>query len=77
MLLPCKLNIISLTDKNFLKNYLFRRVIICDYWWLFICVDDYMSLFVIINVFNVKKIFFVIICNHLFMHFVKKYFYYH
>ena len=43
-----------------LKHYLFRWVIIYDYWWLFICADDYLSLFVIINVFDVKGVF----CNY-------------
>ena len=45
-----------------------------NYLWLFICVDDYLSLFVIIDVFNVKECFFVIICNHLFVYFVKNIF---
>ena len=52
ILLPCELIIISLTDKNFLKNKLrnclFGWIIICDYWWLFICVDDYLLLLIII-----------------------------
>ena len=33
--------------------------------------DDYLLLFIIIDIFDVKKCFFVIICNHLFVYFVK------
>ena len=41
-----------------MKYYLFR--------WVIICVDDYFSLFDIIDVFGIKGVF-VVICNHLFM----------
>ena len=48
-----------------MTNYLLGWIIICDYWWLFICLDDYLQLFVIIDVFGVRRCFFVIICNYL------------
>ena len=50
-----------------MDNYLWLLMIIYFCEWLFL-------LFVIINIFGVKSIFFVIICNHLFVYLFKNIF---
>ena len=57
-----------ITKNDYKINYNKKSFYIKDfsYLWLYICVDDYLPLFVIIDVFGVKM-FFVIICNYLFV----------